>query len=96
MIKAIFFDIDGTLRDFTEKGIRPGTCQAISLARDKGIRCFVATGRHRIEIQEENLLDQLIFDGYILLNGSLCLDDRDSVIYENPIPVSQVQSMLSP
>ena len=95
MIKAIFFDIDGTLRDFTEKGIRPGTCQAILLARDKGIRCFVATGRHLIEIQEENLLDQLAFDGYVLLNGSLCLDGSGSIIYENPIPASQIQSMLT-
>lgn len=95
MIKAIFFDIDGTLRDFTEKGIRPGTYQAIALARNNGIRCFIATGRHPLEIQEENLLDQLVFDGYVLLNGSLCLDRRHSVIWANPIPVSQVQAMLA-
>ncbi|MCI8661221.1 MAG: Cof-type HAD-IIB family hydrolase [Lachnospiraceae bacterium] len=95
MIKAIFFDIDGTLRDFTEKGIRPGTYQAIDLARSHGIQCFIATGRHLLEIQEENLLDRLIFDGYVLLNGSLCLDGRLSPIYENPIPTSQVQAMLA-
>lgn len=28
MIKAIFFDIDGTLKDFTEKDIRPSTYEA--------------------------------------------------------------------
>lgn len=95
MIKAIFFDIDGTLRDFTEKGIRPGTRQAIDLARGHGVRCFIATGRHLLEIQEENLLDGLIFDGYVLLNGSLCLDGRLSPFYENPVPVSQVQAMLA-
>lgn len=95
MIKAIFFDIDGTLRDFTEKGIRPGTYQAIALAKSKGIRCFIATGRHLLEIQEEHLLDQLVFDGYVLLNGSLCLDHRLSCLYANPIPVSQVQAMLA-
>lgn len=94
MIKAIFFDIDGTLRDFTEKGIRPGTYEAIELAKNRGIRCFIATGRHFLEIQEENLLDKLAFDGYVLLNGSLCLDSRRLVLYENPIPVSQIQSML--
>ena len=94
MIKAIFFDIDGTLRDFTEQGIRPGTYQAIDLARSNGIRCFIATGRHLLEIQEENLLDKLVFDGYVLLNGNLCLDSSHSVLYENPIPVSQIQAML--
>ena len=95
MIKAIFFDIDGTLRDFTEKGIRPGTYKAISLAKSHGIHCWIATGRHLLEIQEENLLDQLTFDGYILLNGSLCLDGRLSTLYENPIPASQIQAMLA-
>lgn len=95
MIKAIFFDIDGTLRDFTEKGIRPGTRRAIELARKLGIRCFIATGRHLLEIWEENLLDNLVFDGYILLNGSLCLDGGGRILYENPIPLSQKQAMLA-
>jgi len=95
MIKAIFFDIDGTLRDFTEKGIRPGTYKAIELARNSGILCFIATGRHLLEIQEENLLDNLAFDGYVLLNGNLCLDGGHRVLYENPIPASQIQTMLA-
>ena len=95
MIKAIFFDIDGTLRDFTEKGIRPGTRKAIELAESHGIRCFIATGRYLLEIQEENLLDDLVFDGYVLLNGSLCLDRHGNILYENPIPLPQKQAMLS-
>lgn len=94
MIKAIFFDIDGTLRDFTEQGIRPSTYKALELAHQAGIGCFVATGRHLLEIQEENLLGSLSFDGYVLLNGSICLDSEGSVLYDNPIPASQVQAML--
>jgi hypothetical protein len=94
MIKAIFFDIDGTLRDFTEQGIRPSTYEALDLARKAGILCFVATGRHLLEIREEGLLGDLRFDGYVLLNGSLCLDGSFSPIYKNPIPPSQVQAML--
>ncbi len=95
MVKAIFFDIDGTLRDFTEKGISTSTRNAICLARQSGIRCFVATGRHILEIQEENLLDDLLFDGYVLLNGNLCMDARHRILYENPIPVSQIETMLN-
>ncbi len=94
MIKAVFFDIDGTLRDFTEQGIRPCTYEALDLARKAGIRCFTATGRHLLEIQEENLLGRLVFDGHVLLNGSLCLDAGYSVLYENPIPASQIRIML--
>ena len=80
MIKAMFFDIDGTLRDFTEKGIRPSTYRAIDLAKNRGIHCFIATGRHLLEIQEENLLDKLVFDGYVLLNGSLCINNSGSIL----------------
>ena len=95
MIKAIFFDIDGTLRDFTEQDIRPGTYKAIELARQAGIRCFVATGRHLMEIEEEHLLGHLTFDGYVLLNGNYCMGADHSLLFHNPIPISQVQKALA-
>lgn len=41
MIKIIFFDIDGTLRGFEEKGIRPSVYEAIALAKSHGIKCFI-------------------------------------------------------
>lgn len=94
MIKIIFFDIDGTLRDFTQKGISPDTYKAIELARQAGIRCFVATGRHLLEIREEQLLGDLTFDGYVLLNGNYCMDSSFCALYQNPIPISQVRKAL--
>ena len=45
MIKAIFFDIDGTLRDFEEKGIPEYTRRALDMAREAGLRLCIATGR---------------------------------------------------
>ena len=72
MIKAIFFDIDGTLRDFEEKGITEYTRKALDKAREAGLRLFIATGRHWLEIEEEGLLGDLEFDAYVTLNGQLC------------------------
>lgn len=60
----------------------------------------MATGRHLLEIKEEHLLGNLMFDGYVLLNGSYCIasdsctHQRTSLLYHNPIPVSQIQKAL--
>ena len=94
MAKIIFFDVDGTLRGFTEKGIRPSVYRAIEKARSKGVRCFVATGRHPLEIEEENLLEDLRFDGYIYLNGSYCVNGSGELLYHRPIDSSQLRTLL--
>lgn len=94
MAKIIFFDVDGTLRGFTEKGIRPSVYRAIERARQNGVRCFVATGRHPLEIAEENLLGNLEFDGYIYLNGSYCVDGDGKLLYHRPIDSSQLAKLL--
>lgn len=98
-IKAVFFDIDGTLRDF-ETGIIPeGTKEALRKAREEQILLFVATGRHLLEMEEENLLEGIKFDGYVTLNGQYCytLPDRAGSpghelqdLLENTLPRSLV------
>ena len=46
MIKAVFFDIDGTLVSFKTHTIPQSTLDALALLREKGIKVFIATGRH--------------------------------------------------
>ena len=99
MIKAIFFDIDGTLRDFEEKGIPEYTRRALDMAREAGMRLCIATGRHWLEIEEEGLLGDLEFDAYVTLNGQLCYvrEGRElpgRAIYKNPIDPGQVRRLL--
>lgn len=45
MIKALFFDIDGTLVSFNTHEIPSSTLAAIAEAKAKGIKIFIATGR---------------------------------------------------
>ncbi len=93
MIKAIFFDIDGTLLSHKSKGIPQSTVAAFQELRKKGILLFAATGRHMLEM--ENLpLDPLEFDGYITLNGQLNLDVHKNIIDENPIHSEDVDVMI--
>ena len=50
-IKAIFFDIDGTLRSFKTKTIPENTKETLRALREKGIKLFIATGRAPFHIK---------------------------------------------
>ena len=45
MIKAIFFDIDGTLVSFKTHHIPQSTIDAIRKTKAKGIKIYISTGR---------------------------------------------------
>ena len=47
MIKALFFDIDGTLVSFKTHQIPVSTIEALEAAKAKGIQIFISTGRPR-------------------------------------------------
>lgn len=91
MIKAIFFDIDGTLVSFNTHEVPVSARHALATLREKGIKVFIATGRHLHAI---NNLPGLEFDGYVTLNGGLCYAGRDKVIYKHAIPRGDVKSLL--
>lgn len=84
MIKAIFFDVDGTMLSHTTFQVSNSTKSAIEKLRQNNIKCILATGRHILEIDELPLEDIKV-DGYITLNGQLCLDENRRVVYGNPI-----------
>ena len=46
MIKAVFFDLDGTLISNTTGGIPKSARKSIDCLRMNGVRVFTATGRH--------------------------------------------------
>ena len=77
MIKAIFFDIDGTLVSFKNNQIPASTIESLKKLKEKGIKIFVATGRGKDGL---DILDEIEFDGYITLNGQYCYVDNQ-IIY---------------
>ena len=83
MIKAIFFDIDNTLFSHTTHHIPESTITAIHALKQKDILLFTATGRPLSAML--NLITDLPFDGYITLNGQICLDQKQELIYHAPI-----------
>lgn len=91
MIRAVFFDIDGTLVSFRTHRIPDSVKMAISRLKDMGVKVFIATGRHWRVI---NNLDGLEFDGYVTLNGSCCYVGKDNLIYKRLIPAEDIQRLL--
>lgn len=90
MIKAAFFDIDGTLVSFKTHRIPVSTIQALAGLRRKGIKVFVASGRHKLSM---NNLGNETFDGYVTLNGGLCLVGN-RIIYKHHLPVSDMNTLI--
>lgn len=91
-IKAIFFDIDGTLVPFGAGGIPGEVSDAIAAVRRKGVKVFISTGRHLRWV--DNLGDTQ-FDGYVTVNGGmLFLSDRSTEIYHHPIDKEDIRRFV--
>lgn len=76
MIKALFFDIDGTLVSFETHRIPDSTVEALAEAKAKGVEIYISTGRPYPLINNIGQISHLV-DGYITANGAYCfLGDR--------------------
>ena len=91
MIKAIFFDVDGTLASFKTHKISELSKKAISTLKQKNIKVFVATGRALYQIDN---LDNTEFDGYITFNGSACYIDKKE-IYKITLNKNDIKSLCN-
>ena len=88
MIKALFFDIDGTLVSFKTHTIPASTVKALEEAKINGVEIYISTGRPLALINNLSQIKHLI-DGYITTNGAYCFIG-DDVISCNPIPKDEV------
>lgn len=90
MVKAVFFDVDGTLVSFQTHKMSDSTLYALHTMREQGIKLIVSTGRHKSQLFS---IQEFEFDGYITLNGQYCFVD-DQIIYKNCIPKKDIQTIV--
>ncbi len=90
MIKAAFFDVDGTLMT-TSHTMLESTRRAIDALSAQGIRTIVATGRPSYEVPA--CLDGL-FDTYVCLNGQHC-KDAEGVYRDCPLDDADVRAVAA-
>lgn len=82
MIKAVFFDIDGTLVHAKTKIMPPSTRDSLPLLREKGLKLFVATGRPP---QSTLFLKQYFdFDAIVSFTGAYAADADGRVYHDIP------------
>ncbi|OUO64975.1 Cof-type HAD-IIB family hydrolase [Collinsella sp. An268] len=90
MIKAAFFDIDGTLLSFETHAMPPSTVRALAALRAQGIRCVISSGRPTYQLPPE-LREG--FDAYVTLNGQLCYD-AEGTYRSCPIAEADVRAIV--
>lgn len=91
MIKAVFFDIDGTLISFNTHKMPETTRKALEALRKNGVRTFIATGRAPKDT--DFLKEYFDFDGTVSFNGQYCFD-RHGVIYQKPFSSASGRNLL--
>lgn len=85
MIKAVFFDIDGTLVSWKTGKYPDSVRYVMDALHEKDIACIVATGRSKYELIQDRALHGLRFDAYLTNNGQEALDAAGECFYSLPI-----------
>lgn len=91
-IKALFFDIDGTLVSFQTHRIPQSTVEALEKAKQNGVNIYISTGRPIILITNLGQIEHLI-DGYVTTNGARCFVENHTVC-QCPILRSDVEKVI--
>ena len=90
-MKALFFDIDGTLIDIKTHKVQQSTVEALRKEKDNGFMIFIATGRSHTIVKLDGMPEDLI-DGYITLNGAVCIAGNEFV-HLHKIPSDTVNKL---
>lgn len=93
-MKALFFDLDGTLLT-SSKTLLPSTVEALRLAHEKGVKLYIATGRSphlgKTLLWDGDFL--ALFDGGIFCNGACIIHGDETTCFT--IPQEAVRAILA-
>lgn len=90
-IKAIFFDIDGTLVSFKTHEVPQSATEAIHEIRKRGVKVFIATGRPLPFI---NNLKDVEYDGIMSVTGACCMTTNGEIIQNNPVDRKDIERLI--
>lgn len=88
--KIIFFDIDGTLIDFSAKRISEKMLETLVRLKENGFILCIATGRSPMTLPQ---FPGVAFDVFLTYNGSYCFNS-EKTIFSNPIPTTDIVQLV--
>ena len=91
-MKAVFFDIDGTLIDNSNKRVPTSARDAISYLHSEGHLTFICSGRPKLLVNESHL-NNIFFDGVISSSGAL-IEYNGAILYYRTVPVDLAKKAL--
>ena len=90
-VKAVFFDIDGTLVN-DRKSVLKSTKDAIKIVKEQGVLVGVATGRGPFFVKD--LMKDLDLDFAVTYNGQYIFT-KDKVLFTSPISKSHLRQLIA-
>ena len=90
-VKAVFFDIDGTLVN-DRKSVLKSTKDAIKIVKEQGVLVGVATGRGPFFVKE--LMEDLDLDFAVTYNGQYIFN-KEKVLFASPIAKSSLRQLIA-
>lgn len=90
-VKAVFFDIDGTLVN-DRKSVLKSTKDAIKIVKDQGVLVGVATGRGPFFVKD--LMEDLDLDFAVTYNGQYIFN-KNRVLFTSPLSKSHLRQLIT-
>lgn len=94
MIKAAFFDLDGTIMDPQTHTIPQSSIETIDKLQNNGIKVFVASGRQYNALSTMAGVMDIAWDGYICSNGGAVYNKEGELISGSFFKSEQVEALI--
>jgi len=95
MVKAVFFDIDGTLVSMITHEMPDSTLAALWKLKEQGVKLCIASGRPPVQLPLiGERFNAFPFDGYVMLNGQYGMNEKKEELFKKRIDPRALETLV--